>query len=182
MLLACAPPRGSDRLHRETIGSPWPKHAVSTSRAANRWKDATVRARSWLNTPSITAPTLAMVSPVNSTPCAAVDRDAALGVPGNLEDVRAAAEVEHVAVVQLAVHGYRRRDVGQAGRNPFVDRDFPVFEHRRRHVGFAPDDGGVAGARHHRRTGGLTKFGGRTDVVDVAVRQHNSVDIRSPPR
>src|SRR5438105_1793393 len=52
----------------EEIGSPWPKQAVSTSRAASRRNDATVCARFWLKTPSMTAPTLATVSPVNSTP------------------------------------------------------------------------------------------------------------------
>ena len=73
--------------------------------------------------------------------------------PGISRTCGAAAEVEYVAVVQLAVHGHRRRNVGQAGRNPFVDGDFPVFEYRRRHVGLASDDGGIACACHHGRTG-----------------------------
>ena len=66
-----------------------------------------------------------------------MDCDAAFGVPGDLEDVRATAEIEHVAVLQLAVHSDGRCGIGQADRNPFVDGDFPVFEYRRRHVGFA---------------------------------------------
>src|SRR4051812_9115562 len=52
----------------DSMGSPCPKHAVCTSSPASRLNDATVRARSWLKTPSITDPTLAMVSPANSTP------------------------------------------------------------------------------------------------------------------
>src|SRR5829696_2305250 len=51
----------------DAMGSPWPKQAVSASSAANRRNDATVFDRSWLNVPSMTVPTLAMVSLANST-------------------------------------------------------------------------------------------------------------------
>ena len=82
-----------------------------------------------------------------------MDCDAAFGMAGNLEDVRAAAEIEHVAVVQFLIYCCRRRYGGQSGRNPFVDGEFPVLEHRWRHVGFATDDGGIACACHDRRAG-----------------------------
>lgn len=88
-----------------------------------------------------------------------------------VDHVRPVPEAQRVAVLQLPVdRGGRGLGDGQPAR---VQGEFPVQQYRFGHGRLAPDHGRVQAVREHPRAPAGGELTGGTDVVAVAVGQHD---------